>query len=206
MCESMKNLVLYIHGKGGSPEESAHYKALFPDCRVLGLAYRAATPWEAGPEIRAAVEGLRAEYARITLVANSIGACFSMWAGIDGMLQRAWFISPIVDLERLIRDMMGWAGVTEPELEARGLIPTAFGEDLSWDYLCRVRNHPLSWNVPTEILYGSKDNLTAYETVAAFAETHPARLTVMEGGAHWFHTEEQMAFLDRWVRETKTTE
>ncbi|SHK90194.1 hypothetical protein SAMN05216582_12334 [Selenomonas ruminantium] len=33
-----------------------------------------------------------------------------------------------------------------------------------------------------------------------FAEKHQAGLTVMEGGEHWFHTEEQMAFLDAWIR------
>jgi len=25
----------------------------------------------------------------------------------------------------------------------------------------------------------------------------------MEGGEHWFHTEEQMDFLDRWIAGTK---
>ena len=25
-------------------------------------------------------------------------------------------------------------------------------------------------------------------------------LTVMEGGDHWFHTEEQMCFLDEWIK------
>jgi hypothetical protein len=52
----MKNLVLYLHGKGGSARESEHYKPLFPGCEVLGLDYRGAVPWEAGPEIRAAVD------------------------------------------------------------------------------------------------------------------------------------------------------
>ena len=30
---------------------------------------------------------------------------------------------------------------------------------------------------------------------------HQVSLTVMEGGEHWFHTEEQMRFLDEWIRE-----
>ncbi len=33
----------------------------------------------------------------------------------------------------------------------------------------------------------------------AFAEQHNAELTVMENGEHWFHTAEQMAFLDAWI-------
>ena len=32
-----------------------------------------------------------------------------------------------------------------------------------------------------------------------FAKKHNAMLTVMEGGEHWFHTEEQMRFLDEWI-------
>ena len=57
------------------------------------------------------------------------------------------------------------------------------------------------WNVPTCILYGEHDNLTSIETVSAFATQHHADLTVMPDGEHWFHTEEQMQFLDQWVRE-----
>lgn len=73
--------------------------------------------------------------------------------------------------------------------------------DVSWDYLCYVRNHPISWAVPTHILYGSEDNLTSFEIIQDFAEKHNAVLTVMEGGGHWFHTEEQMRFLDDWIRK-----
>ena len=195
--------VLYVHGRGGSAAESGHYGPLFPGCEVLGLDYKSFTPWQAGREIREAAEALKARYESVTLVANSIGAYFSLWAGIDEWIRRAWFISPIVDMERLIRDMMGWAGVTEAELRRRRVIPTSFGEELSWDYLCRVRSQPIRWTAPTEILYGSRDELTDYETVSAFAKAHGARLTVMEGGEHWFHTEEQLRFLDDWIRKGK---
>ena len=54
--------------------------------------------------------------------------------------------------------------------------------------------------MPTKILYGDKDNLTSLETISRFAKTHNADLTVMENGEHWFHTEEQMKFLDDWIR------
>ena len=80
------------------------------------------------------------------------------------------------------------------------MIPTSFGEDLSWEYLCYVREHPVCWTVPTGILYGGRDDLTSYETISAFAEAHGAELSVMEEGKHWFHTEEQMRFLDTWIK------
>ena len=197
----MKNAVLYVHGNGGAAAESEHYAPLFPDCDVLGLDYKTFTPWETGPELRAMAEALAGEYDRLTLVANSIGAFFSMHGHLDELVRRAFFISPIVDMERLIRDMLGWAGATEAELEARGEIPTDFGETLSRDYLRYVRAHPTRWGAPTAILYGSADNLTSLETVSAFAGRCGADLTVMEGGEHWFHTPAQLKFLDDWIKE-----
>jgi hypothetical protein len=196
-----KTAVLYIHGKGGSAGESEHYAPLFPDCEVAGLDYRTFTPWETGPEIREAIEKLSAEHENIILIANSIGAFFSMHAGIDTMIQRAYFISPIVDMERLILDMMTWAGVTEQDLEEKKVISTSFGEDLSWEYLCYVREHPVRWSAPTWILYGSRDSLTSLKTITAFADAHGAEMTVMENGEHWFHTDKQMRFLDRWIQQ-----
>ena len=192
--------ILYVHGKGGSAAECARYRPLFPGGEVVGLDYRHSTPWEAGPEIRAAIENLRRSHDSVTLIANSIGAYFSLHAGLNGLVREAFFISPIVDMEGLIGGMLDRAGVSEAELEARGRIPTAFGEELRWDYLCYVRAHPVDWRVPTHILYGSRDGLTSRETMQAFAQKHGAALTVMEGGEHWFHTPEQLRFLDAWIR------
>lgn len=195
----MKNAVIYIHGKGGSSSESEHYKPLFPGCDIIGLDYKTFTPWETGKEIHTVVENLKAEYDNIILIANSIGAFFSMNADIDGLIQRAYFISPVVDMEKLITDMMAWANVTEEDIKSRGIISTSFGEDLSWEYLSYVRDHPVEWNVPTDILYGNRDDLTSYDTISAFSEKHHANLTIMENGEHWFRTEEQMKFLDSWI-------
>ena len=192
--------VLYIHGMGGSAGESEHYRPLFPGSRVLGLDYRTFTPWETGAEIREAAEGLTGG-GRITLIANSIGAYFSLHAGIDRLIRRAYFISPILDMEKLIAGMMARSGVTAAELEAKGVIPDPSGQPLSWAYLCWVRTHPVRWMAPAEILYGSLDTFTPRETAETFAREHGAGLTVLEGGEHWFHTEAQMAFLDTWIRE-----
>ena len=63
-----------------------------------------------------------------------------------------------------------------------------------------MREHPIKWTAPTHILYGDKDNLTSLETITEFANQMGATLTVMENGEHWFHTEEQMLFLDNWMR------
>ena len=146
--------VLYVHGKGGNASESTHYEKLFPDCKVIGLDYKTFSPWETGKEIHEAVVGLKTDAESIILIANSIGAFFSMNANLNGLIEKAYFISPLVNMEKLICDMMNRANVTEAELEQRKIIPTDFGEELSWEYLCYVREHPLNWLVPTSILCG----------------------------------------------------
>lgn len=192
-----RTLALYVHGKGGTAEEAEHYRPLFPD--VAGLDYTADTPWAAQKEFPAAFQAFSAGYDRVVLIANSIGAYFSMGALPQEKLEKAFFISPIVDMEGLIIRMLGWAQATENELREKGTIETSFGETLSWEYLRFVRQHPLHWTVPTDILYAGKDHLTDRDTIAAFANDHGATLTVMENGEHWFHTPEQMQFLDEWL-------
>ena len=195
--------VLYIHGRGGSAAEAEHYQTLFAGCEVTGLDYRGDTPWDAGREINAAVTGLCARFDRVTLVANSIGAFFAMHAGINDAVKRAFFISPIVNMEKLISQMTAAAGVTEETLRQKGTVQTGPGETLSWDYLQFVRTHTINWDVPTCILYGSEDAFTSPADMADFAKKHAAELTVMEGGEHWFHTPEQMRFLDAWIRRNQ---
>ena len=165
----------------------------------MGMDYKSELPWETKNEILDEYERLTKEYSSVIVVANSIGAYFTMNALQGKSVERAFFISPIVDMERLITDMMSWANVTESELREKQEIITPFGETLSCKYLCYVRENPIVWKVPTEILYAENDNLTAFQTVSDFANRTNASLTVMSGGEHWFHTEEQMNFLDEWL-------
>lgn len=65
--------------------------------------------------------------------------------------------------------------------------------------LAYVRTHPLEWSVPSHILYGEHDSLTEVRTMSRFACRIKADLSVMSNGEHWFHTAEQMAFVDSWI-------
>ena len=199
----MRNAVIYIHGQGGSAAEAEHYRRLFPDCRVIGFDYVAQSPWEANEEFSQFFDSVQHEHGHVAIVANSIGAFYSMIALADKPIEAAYFISPVVDMERLIADMMTWAAVGEDELCEKQVIETSFGQTLSWEYLTYVRGNPIEWHTPTFILYGDRDNLTSRETISEFAEKTGASLTVMEGGEHWFHTEEQMRFLDGWIESVR---
>lgn len=196
----MNKLIIYIHGKGGTAQEADHYKSLFENDDVIGFDYKAQTPWEAKNEFSQFFDDVCKTYQSVEIIANSIGAFFVMNVLENKKIEKAYFISPIVDMERLIRNMMQWANVTEKQLQDEQEIQTEFGETLSWKYLCYVRNHPLKWKIPTHILYAQNDNLTSYKTILEFSKKIKATLTVMEEGEHWFHTKEQMTFLDKWLK------
>lgn len=212
--DSSEKLFLYIHGKMGCKEEAAHlaeivcsagYQVLSID--LPGHGERTSemerfVPWEVVPELQAVYANTQKRWKKISLYANSIGAYFSLLALRDAKLEKSLFVSPILDMEKLIRDMMCWAGVTQKQLKEAGEIPTAFGETLSWSYLTYAAEHRITeWDSPTAILYAGHDHLTARETVDDFAKRFGCTVTVMENGEHWFHTEEQLAALDAWLRK-----
>jgi len=197
----MKNAVVYIHGKGGSADEALYYKKFFNDAyEVLGFDYKSELPWLAGEEFQNYFDSLIPKYNEILLIANSIGAYFSMLSLSEKPIKKALFVSPVVDMENIILHMMKRARISEEALRLKKVINIQFGETLSWKYLSFVRKNPIAWNIPTGILYGKKDDMTSLETVTNFANKIHADLTVFDGGEHWFHTEEQMNFLDTWFR------
>lgn len=126
----MDKAVIYIHGKGGNAEEAIHYKPLFSNCDVIGLDYTAQFPWEAKEEFPLLFNSIYRNYKTVEVIANSIGAYFAINALSNQQIEKAYFISPVVDMERLIADMMIWANVTEDELKEKKEIQTTFGETL----------------------------------------------------------------------------
>ena len=207
--ESANQGYLFLQGQMGCKEEAEDFAQVVCPKGVQVLSVdlpghgerrdrgEELTPWAAAPEIRAVWDWAGQHWKVLSLRTNSIGAYFAMLA-VDAP-DRALLVSPILNMEGLIHTMMGWAGVTEEELQKRGEIATSFGQTLSWEYLCWVREHPVhEWTCPIHILYASGDNMTPRRTVDGFVSGHDARLTVMDGGEHWFHTPEQLAVLREW--------
>ena len=196
----MKNVVIYIHGKYGTVEEAEYYKKFFNEADIIGFEYTSEYPWDFQKEFSNFIENIYAKYKKISIIANSIGAYFTMLSLTNKNIEKAFFISPIVDMEKLITDMMFLENITEEELYKKKKIKTSFGETLSWDYLTFARKNPIEWNIPTYILYGENDDLTSYETILNFTNKSKANLTIMKGGEHWFHTDEQIEFLNNWIK------
>ena len=110
------------------------------------------------------------------------------------------FVSPVIDMESLIRKMLAWSNVTEEDLKRQKIIQTNFGETLDWNYYEYSKNNKITkWNFATNILYASKDNLTDLETINSFVNRYNCKLEVIENGEHWFHTPEQIEELNRWT-------
>jgi len=210
--DSSPKVCLYIHGQGGCKEEiisygdilcSHGYQILAIDLPEHGTRKGekdAFNPWHTIPDLHIIMEYAQTHWSQISLLANSIGAWFSMMSFSEVPFTQCFFISPILDMEHLILNMIQWAGTSETILAEKGTIPTTFGQTLSWRYLTYVREHPIShWDIPTYILYGDKDHLTERTVVDQFMQSHLCKLTVLKEGEHWFHTPAQMEFLKNWL-------
>ncbi len=209
--EESEHLWLYVHGKMGRKEEAASFAQLacprgsqvlaidLPEHGERAGTRATLTPWEVVPELRHVLAWAQGQWSQISLRATSLGTWFSLLAFAESNLSEALFLSPVLDMAQLIERMMTWAGVTEPQLQRCGEIPTAFGETLSWRYLQYAREHPVRrWDPQTALLYGGRDHLTDRAVVDTFVRRFSWELTVLPQGEHWFHTPEELAALTRW--------
>ena len=209
--EKTDSVFICVHGKMSNKEEARGFaeKAVPKGYQVLsfdlpehgdrtGENYPC-TAWNSVYDLGKIAEFAMRNYSDICLYGSSLGAYFSLLAYKDVPIRKSLFLSPVLDMARLIQNMMSWFSVSEQALEELREIPTPMGETLSWDYYCYARNHTVEkWDAPTAILYGSKDNITEREVVEIFSKRFGCDLSVLEGGEHWFHTERQVAFLNMW--------
>lgn len=138
----------------------------------------------------------------ISIFACSMGAYFSLLAYSHEQLKQCLFLSPVLDMERIISNMMTWFEISENRLKMKKEISTPIGQTLYWDYYCYVKEHPIvTWNNLTSILYGSEDNLCEFDVVSTFVKRFGCDLEVMEQGEHYFHTEEQLQFFRQWLKK-----
>ncbi|AWI03063.1 alpha/beta hydrolase [Clostridium drakei] len=137
----------------------------------------------------------------ISLFACSMGAYFSLLSYKEDSLKQSLFLSPVVNMELVINNMMTWFNVSENRLKKEKEIPTPIGQKLYWDYYCYVKEHPIvDWNKETSILYGSEDDICKFDVISNFAKAFHCDLQVMEHGEHYFHTEEQLQYFRQWAK------
>ncbi|MFR3685665.1 MAG: alpha/beta hydrolase [Enterococcus sp.] len=136
-----------------------------------------------------------------SLFGCSIGAYFGMLACQNGPIEQSLFLSPIVDMQELIENILLWSGLTKADLQREKIIETPI-KTLEWDYYKYVVEHPINWTPPTKILYGGNDNLTSRATIETFSEAPKRSLTVFEEGEHFFHTSKQLQVYQEWLEKS----
>lgn len=212
-----ERVIVAVHGAQSSKTD-VPFRLLaetFPHCQVLSFDLPEHGERKHEPalckvpicvrELSAVLDYAESHWAKVGLFAVSMGAYFSLLACGGRRIFHCWFLSPVVDMERLTQDMMGWFHISEDRLKAEGAISTPMGQTLYWDDYCYIRSHPIdSWPISTDILRGDGDTLVDQKTVDSFAERFSCRLRTAEGAEHWFHTPEELAALSRWLRETSS--
>lgn len=207
-------LYLFVHGKCSKKEEAEDFANMATSLGFQVLSFDLPEHGEReSQQYKCTVQNgthdlaviytyINKKYKVISLYACSLGAYFSLVAYQDIKFSNCLFVSPILDMEKLIQNMIKWANISEKELKEKGEIDTSFGETLSWDYYQYVRNHPIKkWNNKTSILYGENDKLTEKYVIKSFVEKYNCQIDVMIGGEHYFHTPDQLSYLDDWIRK-----
>lgn len=213
--EKSETLILAVHGSHSSKIDDCIWilaeEATKQGCQVLSfdLPRHGERVYEEAPcMVQECVEELKSvlQYAKglakqISLFGCSMGAYFSLLAFAAEPLEKAWFLSPVTDMEPIIRNIMGFCGITEKELESLGTVENPI-ETLYWDDYQYVKAHPIdAWNPPTHILRGETDTLCEKAYVTAFAERFGCKLEEQPGGEHWFHTTEELEYFRNWMKK-----
>lgn len=169
-----------MHGLHGQKEDALAFAevAVPKGFQVLGIDLpMERKPWEVLPFLNEVCDYLYLNWKTVSIRANSIGSWFSLLAFQGKEVEKALFVSPLLDMKKFIEE--------QPSREE--------------DYYKWVINNPITcWNAPTYILRPEVD-LVVGETIGRdFISQHKCKLTIMKDGEHWFHTLEQLAFLKSW--------
>lgn len=157
-------------------------------------------------DLKQIMEYAKLNYNEINLWACSMGAYFSLLAYRNEEIKQCIFLSPVVNMKVIIDNMMLWSNTTEEKLKEKQEIKTDFGQTLYWDYYEYVKDNPITkWNKKTYVLYGDKDNLQNENLIKDFCNKYDCKLSILENGEHYFHTEEQLNYYKSWIEGLYST-
>ena len=161
---------------------------------------KAFTPMDASPEVRAFARLARSQSIEVSLLANSIGAYFSLCDTPAGTFKHAWLVSPLLDLEYYIRDMMAEYSVTDEQLEAEPEINTPRGV-LESPYLRFVEKHSARLDIPIWIIRGDQDEMVPLGILSRFVGAPGVELVQVEGGQHFLGRPPHLDTVVAWFEE-----
>lgn len=192
--------IIYIHGLHGSVSESDFYSFLTNKHDVIGLDYKDGNPREIKDKIIKEFSEISKNYKTIYVIANSVGAFYAYWYLSSFKIEKAFFISPFVNMKQTIEKLMKQNIITFQELKEKKTILLKNGQCLSYDFYTSLSKED-NWNAKTYVLYGEKDKLVDKDSIFTFLAHHNASLTIMKNGEHYFHTHGQLKFIKKWINE-----
>lgn len=212
--ESSENIFIAVHGNMSNKEDDVisifaeqavklGYQVISFDLPEHGERDKEGTPCKVQNcvrELDLVMSYAKQYWNNISLFACSMGAYFSLLAYKNEPINQALFLSPVVNMERIINNMMKWFNIDEKQLKNQKIIEMPIGQNLYWDYYCYIKDNPIdTWNNPTNILYGLKDDLCETNFVFEFVEKFKCNIVVMDEGEHYFHAKEQLKFFEKWL-------
>lgn len=209
--KSSNKLFLYIHGKYGNKEGAEPFAAIAVACGWQVLSFdlpehgsrnnekETFVPWLVVPEILDIMAYVKKCWNIVSLFAESIGVWFSLLSLNAEKFEKCLFVSPLIDMQRFINDIMTENNISEIRLKKEQQINIGI-EKLSWNYLMYARKHPIDkWLSKTKILYGEQDELVARNTVEIFSKQFGCELSIIQNAKHWFGAPQQLPILKKWI-------
>ena len=210
-------VLIEVHGNMSSKEDKLisllaqqavrlGYQALSFDLPKHGerkLSSYELTPQNCVSDLRAVYAYARTLSEDVSLFGCSIGAYFSLLAFKNVAFTRTMFLSPVVNMENVIKSMMSYCGISEQRLSQERIINLPDGAVLDYDYYTYVRNNPIRppWHGAMSILYGSYDNLVTLKEISEFGTKFKAKVDILDKGKHFFSTERELDALEHWAEK-----
>lgn len=161
--------IVYIHGLHGSSEEVEFYSFLKDSYDLVGLDYKDGKPWDVKDIIIDKIEKISSQYKEINIIANSLGAFYAINYLSDIKIDKALFISPLVNMKAMIESMINKYHISLKDLEEKKEIILLDGQTLSYSFYNEMFNKKLQWKCETTIVYGEKDELVSQSDIIKFS-------------------------------------
>lgn len=209
---SSKSCYIFIHGHGGNKFEAERFALLAQDYQVLTIDLPGHgerkdienfVPWRVEKELKKVIEYAKQRWSKIYIRATSIGVYFSLLAFKYEKIEKCLFVSPLLDMQRMILDLMNFAKVTKEQLQEKNEIKTSIGQTLSWEYYCFAKDNPIKAICKdTYILYANGDEVIPQDTVEKFVQENKCNLTIIKGCEHWLHLPNEIKKMEQWEKTT----
>ena len=211
--EKSDKVYLFVHGKMSSKESAEHFAQIAEKKGYQTISFdlpqhgermnenERCHIWEGMRDLAIVGEFVFEAWKEVSVFACSLGAyfCLNTYSACD--IKKCLFQSPILDMEYLIEQMMLWFDVSEARLEQEKEVDTPI-DLMTWNYYQYVKTHPIrKWTIPTNILYGGKDDLQSLEVVKCFADKFDCILNVAKSSEHSFATQEDQKIIEDWLQE-----